>query len=83
MPVVLRLTRRGAKKNPIYRIVATDSKNSRDGKFIETIGQYNPHKEKDQVTIKKDRVDHWVKQGAQVSDTVRSLLNKLKTTAGT
>ncbi len=76
MPVILRLRRMGAKKKPIYRIVATDSRNSRDGKFLETVGHYNPHKSGEQVKLNKERVDHWLKVGAQVSDTVRSLLRK-------
>jgi len=74
--VVLRLKRVGAKKKPIYRIVAADSRSKRDGRFIETIGQYDPSKGGEQVTLKQERVEHWLGVGAQVSDTVRSLLKK-------
>lgn len=82
MAVVLRLTRMGAKKKPIYRIVATDSRNARDGKYIEALGQYDPRKEGDEVKIDMERVGHWVGKGAQVSDTVRSLLKKQTVQAG-
>jgi len=66
----------GAKKKPIYRIVATDSRNKRDGRFIETLGNYDPNKESDQVKFDKERVDYWIGAGAQLSDTVKSLLKK-------
>lgn len=66
----------GAKKKPVYRIVAADSRSKRDGRFIEAVGQYDPSKESGQVTLKKDRVDYWIGSGAQVSDTVRSLIKK-------
>jgi len=76
VPVILRLKRMGAKKKPIYRIVAADSRKSPNGKFLETLGHYNPNIDGDQVKINKERVDHWLKRGAQVSDTVGSLLKK-------
>ncbi len=76
MSVILRLRRMGAKKKPVYRIVAADSRDSREGKFLETLGQYNPHLEGDQVKVNKERVDYWIGVGAQVSDTVSSLLKK-------
>lgn len=82
MAVVLRLRRMGSKKKPIYRIVATDSRNARDGKYIESLGQYDPRKEGDEVKLDMERVDHWVGKGAQVSDTVRSLLKKQTVQAG-
>lgn len=82
MAVVLRLRRMGSKKKPIYRIVATDSRNARDGKYIESLGQYDPRKEGDQVKLDMERVGHWVGKGAQVSDTVRSLLKKQTVQAG-
>tara|TARA_B100000959_G_scaffold287499_1_gene373028 strand:+ start:164531 stop:164767 length:237 start_codon:yes stop_codon:yes gene_type:complete len=74
--VILRLTRRGAKKKPFYRIVATDSRKARDGKFLETLGRYNPHLSENQVSYKKERVDYWLSEGATVSDTVKSILKK-------
>jgi small subunit ribosomal protein S16 len=66
----------GAKKKPIYRIVAADSRKSPNGKFLETLGHYNPNITENQVKINRERVDHWIKLGAQVSDTVGSLLKK-------
>lgn len=81
MPVILRLKRMGAKKKPYYRIVATDSRNKRDGRFIETLGQYDPAKEAGQVTLNQERVDYWISVGAQLSDTVRSLLKKQESSA--
>jgi len=66
----------GRKKRPVYDIVATDSRTPRDGRFLERIGQYNPMLLADQVTLKRDRVIHWLKNGAQPSDTVRSILSR-------
>ena len=76
MAVVLRLRRIGAKKLAIYRIVATDSRASREGRFLETLGTYNPGIAENNVTINKEKVELWLNRGAQVSDTVRSLLKK-------
>jgi len=74
--VVLRLRRVGAKKLAIYRIVATDSRSPREGRFLETLGTYNPGIAEDNVKIDKEKVELWLNRGAQVSDTVRSLLKK-------
>lgn len=76
MPVRIRLTRKGAKKNPFYRVVVADSESPRDGRFIEVIGTYDPGKDPVAVKIDTERYDHWIGQGAQPSDTVRSLLKK-------
>ena len=76
MAVVIRLRRGGKKKMPIYRIVATDSKFPRDGRFLEIVGQYNPLPEKETINIEHERVVYWLSRGAQPSDTVRSLLAK-------
>lgn len=76
MAVKIRLTRRGAKKNPFYRIVVADGESPRDGKFIEILGTYDPLKDPVVVTLKQDRLKHWMDQGAKPSDTVRSLLKK-------
>ena len=77
MPVVLRLTRRGAKKKPFYRIVATDSRNPRDGRFLEVLGTYDPLKTEDNVKVDRDKAMAWIKKGAQPSQTVASLLKKV------
>ncbi len=74
MAVRLRLTRVGGKKNPVWRVVATDSRNQRDGRVIETIGQYNAQTEPSTIVIDEERVQHWLSVGAQPSDTVKKLL---------
>lgn len=78
MAVRLRLKRMGAKKRPFYRIVAADSRSPRDGKFIEILGTYNPIVESNEVakkvTINEELVLKWLQNGAEPTDTVRSLL---------
>ncbi|MBD3306165.1 30S ribosomal protein S16 [candidate division KSB3 bacterium] len=74
--VKLRLKRMGAKKRPFYRIVAADSRCARDGRFIETLGTYDPRKHPSEVTLKPDRVRHWLDHGAQPTATVRTILKK-------
>ena len=72
--VKIRLRRIGAKKRPFYRIVATDSRSARDGRFIELLGTYDPNSDPPTIKIKKDRVEYWLGTGAQPSDTARGLL---------
>ncbi len=72
--VKLRLRRMGKRHYPVYKIVAADSRSPRDGRFIEALGTYNPNLDPIEVTIKEDRVMHWLKVGAKPTDTVRSLL---------
>lgn len=72
--VKLRLMRMGKKKQPTYRIVATDSRSPRDGRFIEILGHYNPRSEPSIVSVDNDKAVAWLRQGAQPSDTVRRLL---------
>ena len=81
MAVSIRLRREGAKNRPYYKVVVADSRSPRDGKFIELIGTYDPKKTDHNSTLKLDRIDHWISQGAQPSDTVRSLIKKNKTQA--
>ena len=76
--VKIRLRRAGAKKNPYYRIVVADSRAPRDGRFIEEVGTYDPCHEGAQVTVKQERVDYWIKCGAQPTETVRALLKKVE-----
>jgi len=76
MSVSIRLKRFGAKKRPYYRIVVTNSTAPRDGKTIEEVGFYHPVESKDQVSFNADRIREWVGKGAQLSPTVKSLLNK-------
>ena len=74
--VKIRLRRMGAKKAPFYRVVVAESKYARDGRFIEEIGTYNPLVEPAEIKIDSERVDYWIKNGAQPTDTVKSLLKK-------
>ena len=75
MAVKLRLKRMGSKQKPFYRIVAADSRSPRDGRFIETVGTYNPIKKDAEVTVDEEKVLNWLNKGAQPTDTVRSLLS--------
>jgi len=77
--VKLRLRRVGAKKQASYRIVATDSRSPRDGRFIEVVGFYNPRTEPETVQLKEDRALHWLSVGAQPTDAVARLLKKMGT----
>ena len=74
MAVKLRLTRVGSKKNPVYRIVAADSRSPRDGKFLEIVGRYNPQTDPSTIEVNEERVKHWLSKGAQPSSTVAKLL---------
>ena len=76
MSVKIRLKRMGAKKAPFYRIVVSDSRSPRDGRFIEEIGTYNPLKDPGEIVVDKERAAYWIGCGAQPSDTVRALLKK-------
>ena len=74
--VKIRLRRMGAKKKPYYRIVVADSRSPRDGRSIEEVGTYNPLTDPAEITVKADRVQEWIKNGAQPTETVRALLKK-------
>lgn len=74
--VRLRLRREGKKKHPIYKVVAADMRSPRNGRFIEAVGHYDPHAIPAKILVKEDRVEYWLKKGAQPSDTVRSLLRR-------
>jgi small subunit ribosomal protein S16 len=74
MAVRLRLTRIGGKKNPIWRVVVADQRSARDGRIIESVGQYNAQTEPSTIKIDEERVRHWLAQGAQPTDQVRKLL---------
>ena len=76
MPVKLRLRRMGKKKQPVYKVVAADSRSPRDGKFLEDVGLYNPLTKPHTVDLKEDRVYYWLDKGAQPTDTVKSLLKQ-------
>jgi small subunit ribosomal protein S16 len=72
--VKLRLTRVGSKKNPIYRVVAADSRSPRDGKFIEIVGRYNPQTDPSTIELNEEKVKAWLDKGAQPTESVRRLL---------
>ena len=76
MAVKIRLRRMGAKKAPFYRVVVADSRYSRDGRFIEEIGTYNPLTDPATVVIDADMAKKWLSNGAQPTDTVKALLKK-------
>lgn len=74
--LTLRLSRVGSKKRPVYHLVATDSRNRRDGKFLENLGYFIPLK--DVIVLKQDRVAYWLSQGAQASETAAQLIRVAK-----
>jgi len=81
--VTIRLARAGSKKRPFYHLVVTDSRNSRDGRFIERIGFFNPIAagKEEGLRIDTDRFDHWTSHGAQPSDAVRKLVKRVQKAA--
>jgi len=74
--VKIRMRREGKKQHPIYKLVATDSRSPRDGGYLEALGQYDPHTNPITLVLKEPRIEYWLKQGAQPTDTVRSLLRR-------
>ena len=76
MAVKIRLRRMGAKKAPYYRVVVADARAPRDGRFIEEIGTYNPLVDPAEINIDAEAAQRWIKNGAQPTETVRSLLKK-------
>ena len=76
MAVKIRLKRMGSKKSPFYRVVVADSRSPRDGRFIETLGTYNPLLNPAEVSINEELALQWLANGAQPSDTVRNLLSQ-------
>ncbi len=76
MAVKIRLRRMGAKKAPFYRVIVADSRDPRDGKFVEEIGYYNPLTEPAEINIDAEKAEKWLASGAQPTDTVKALLKK-------
>ncbi len=76
MAVKLRLKRMGSKQRTFYRIIAADSRSPRDGRFIETVGTYDPIKKEDNVTVDEEKALKWLNNGAQPTDTVKSILSQ-------
>ena len=82
MAVRLRLTRVGGKKDPIWRVVVADQRSPRDGRFIETVGQYNPQTSPSTITLDEERIRDWIAKGAQPTDQVRKLMRTQGIEAG-
>ncbi|RMF13714.1 MAG: 30S ribosomal protein S16 [Candidatus Dadabacteria bacterium] len=78
MSVRIRLQRKGRKKRPFYRIVAADRQAPRDGRFIELLGTYDPLQDPPAIRLKQDRVDYWLSQGAQPTDTAERLITAVR-----
>jgi small subunit ribosomal protein S16 len=74
--LVVRMRRAGSKNRPFYRIVVTESASAREGRFVEVVGHYNPRTKPETLELDRERLAHWVKSGAQLSDTVRTLLDR-------
>ncbi len=74
--VKIRLRRVGAKKQPSYRVVVADSHSPRNGRFIEIVGFYNPRTEPPTIELKEDRINYWLSQGAQPTESMQSLLHR-------
>ncbi|MEY4575478.1 MAG: hypothetical protein RL701_181 [Pseudomonadota bacterium] len=79
--VKIRFARFGAKKRPFYHIVVTDSENPRDGRFLEDIGTYDPSKPAAQATVRRDRLEHWIGRGAQLSESLDKVIREQKKAA--
>jgi small subunit ribosomal protein S16 len=72
----IRMRRTGSKKRPYYRVVVTEGREPREGSFVEILGTYNPRTKPATVEIDRERVNHWIKQGARPSDSVRTLMKR-------
>jgi small subunit ribosomal protein S16 len=75
--LAIRLRRMGSKKRSYFRVVVTDSRAARDSSFVEVLGHYNPRTKPETLQINRERLDHWVKAGAQPSDTLRTLVARM------
>jgi small subunit ribosomal protein S16 len=75
--VVIRMRRAGSKNRPFYRVVVTESASARDGRFIEVLGHYDPRKKPEALEVNRERLAHWLSTGAQPSDTLRTLIDRM------
>ena len=75
--LAIRLRRTGSKKRPFFRVIVTDSRTARDSSFVEVLGHYNPRTKPETLDISRERLEHWLKAGAQPSDTVRTLVARM------
>ncbi len=74
--LAIRLTRMGAKKKPFYRIIVTEKRSKRDGRFIESVGYYDPCRNPADVKLDRERLNYWIERGAQPTETVRSIIKR-------
>ena len=78
MAVKIRLARHGAKKHPVYRVVVADGRSPRDGRYIEQVGRYNPNTDPSEISLDMEKVQDWMANGAQPTDTVVRLIDTVK-----
>jgi len=76
--LAIRLTRKGTKKKPFYRVVVAEKTAPRDGRFVEIVGYYNPLPDPDVIVLKKDRISYWIERGAQPTEAVRKLITRAR-----
>jgi small subunit ribosomal protein S16 len=79
--LAIRLRRTGSNRRPFFRVVVTEGRSPRDGRFVEVIGHYNPRTKPETLVLDRARLDHWLKAGAQTSDTVRTLIARMPAAA--
>jgi small subunit ribosomal protein S16 len=75
--LVIRLRRAGSNRRPFYRVVVTEGQSARDGRFVEVLGHYDPRTKPETFTVNRERLAHWLKAGAQASDTIRTLVDRM------
>jgi small subunit ribosomal protein S16 len=75
--LAIRLRRAGSKNRPFFRVVVTESRSARDGRFVEVLGHYNPRTKPETVEVDRERLAHWLNAGARPSDTVRTLVDRM------
>ncbi len=75
--LAIRLRRAGSKNRPFFRVVVTETRSARDGRFVEVLGHYNPRTKPETIEIDRDRFAHWLKSGANASDTIRTLVDRM------
>jgi len=75
--LAIRLRRAGSKNRPFFRVVVTETRSARDGRFVEVLGHYNPRTKPETVDIDRERLAHWLKAGARASDTIRTLVDRM------
>ena len=75
--LAIRMRRAGSKNRPFFRVVVTEARSARDGRFVEMLGHYNPRTKPEKLVIDRERLAHWLKSGARPSDTVRTLIDRM------